>query len=212
MRAEALRAIEAEESVAQLKLPTMGVNGTYRKVRVATAQFYSHTDVTANVELSRKYIREAAAAGAQLIVLPENANRTRIDYKDRETAYQLSENLDGEYITGLCEAAKEFGIFIVAGVDLKTTVAPNVHVAVVLISKEGKVLYIHHKTVLVSIPLKRYDHVLMDLATVGLRVWALRSRFKRDRSHSNLPRKNWSPKLRGWDRSRSAPTVGSERS
>lgn len=77
----------------------MTVNGTHRKVRVATAQFYSHTDVTANVELSRKYIREAAAAGAQLIVLPENANRTRIDYKDKETAYRLSEAIDGEYIT-----------------------------------------------------------------------------------------------------------------
>jgi predicted amidohydrolase len=127
----------------------MVADGTHRKIRVATAQFYSHTDVTANVELSRKYIREAAEAGAKLIVLPENANRTRIDYKDRETAYELCEDLDGEYITALCQTAKELDIFIVAGVDLKTATAPNVHVAVVLIGDEGKVLYVHHKTVLV---------------------------------------------------------------
>lgn len=129
----------------------MTANGTHRKVRVATAQFYSHTDVAANVELSRKYIREAAAAGAQLIVLPENANRTRIDYKDRETAYQLCESINGVYITGLCETAKELNIFIVAGVDLKADVSPNCHVAVVLIGNDGAVLYVHHKTVLVSV-------------------------------------------------------------
>lgn len=128
----------------------MATNGTHRKVRVATAQFYSHDDVTANVELSRKYIREAATAGAQLIVLPENANRTRLDYKDKETAYHMSESIDGEYITGLCETAKELNIYIVAGVDLKTSVSPNVHVAVVLIGSNGKVIYVHHKTVLVS--------------------------------------------------------------
>src|ERR1700760_2605997 len=107
----------------------MTVDSSGRTIRVATAQFYSHTDVSANLELSRKYIREAAAAGAQLIVLPENANRTRIDYKDRETAYQLCEDIDGEYITGLCQTAKELGIFIVAGVDLKTSVSPKVNIA-----------------------------------------------------------------------------------
>lgn len=128
----------------------MTANSTCRKVRVAAAQFYSHTNVTENIELSRKYIREAAAAGAQLIVLPENANRTRIDYKDRETAYELSESIDGDYITGLCATAKELFIYIVAGVDLKTEVFPNVNIAVVLIGTEGKVLYVHHKTVLVS--------------------------------------------------------------
>ncbi|KIW00223.1 uncharacterized protein PV09_08263 [Verruconis gallopava] len=126
----------------------MMLNGTHRKIRVATAQFYSHTDVSANLELSRKYIREAAAAGAQLIVLPENANRTRIDYKDRDTAYRLCEDIDGEYITGLCETAKELNIYIVAGVDLKTATPPNVNIAVVLIGNEGRVLYVHHKTVL----------------------------------------------------------------
>jgi predicted amidohydrolase len=128
----------------------MTVNGTHRKVRVATAQFYSHTDVPANIELCRKYIREAAAAGAQLIVLPENANRTRIDYKDRETAYQLCEDIDGQFITGLCATAKELNIYIVTGVDLKTAVSPSVNIAVILIGNKGRVLYVHHKTVLVS--------------------------------------------------------------
>jgi predicted amidohydrolase len=62
-------------------------NGSHgRTVRVATAQFYSHTDVPANVELCAKYIRKAKAAGAELIVLPENANRVR-DFKSREAAW-----------------------------------------------------------------------------------------------------------------------------
>lgn len=57
-----------------------------RTVRVATAQFYSHTDVPTNVQLCAKYMREAKAAGAELIVLPENANRVR-DFKTREAAW-----------------------------------------------------------------------------------------------------------------------------
>ncbi|EXJ94466.1 hypothetical protein A1O1_02862 [Capronia coronata CBS 617.96] len=124
-------------------------NGVHHSaVRVATAQFYSHTDVPANLELCRKYIREAAAVGAQLIVLPENANRCRTDYKDKQIAYELCEDLDGEFVSGLCSTANELNIFIVVGVDLKAKVSPDVNIGVVLIGADGHVLYVHHKTVL----------------------------------------------------------------
>jgi predicted amidohydrolase len=116
-------------------------------VRVATAQFYSHTDVRANLELTIKYMREAKAAGAQLIVTPENSNRCR-DFKTREGAYEFCEDIDGLYITGLKKAAKEIGIMIVAGVDIKSETAPVCYIGQVLIDFDGTVLHIHQKTVL----------------------------------------------------------------
>jgi predicted amidohydrolase len=126
----------------------MTVNGAHRTVRVATAQFYSHTNVPENLELCRKYIKEAAAAEARLIVLPENANRTRTDYVNREKAFDLCESLDGDFMNGLRVTAKELKIFIVVGVDLKTEVAPHCNIGVVLIGDDGELLYVHHKTAL----------------------------------------------------------------
>ena len=119
-----------------------------REVRVATAQFYSHTNVPENLELCRRYIHQAAEAGAQLIVLPENSNRCRSDYTSRERAYELCEDVDDDFVRGLQATAKELNIFIVAGVDIKTSVSPKCHIAVLLISNVGDLTYVHHKTVL----------------------------------------------------------------
>lgn len=43
-----------------------------RSVRVATTQFYSHTDVPANLQLCTDYMRQAKKVGAELIVFPES--------------------------------------------------------------------------------------------------------------------------------------------
>lgn len=48
------------------------MTSTLRSVRVATAQFYSHTDVPANLELCVDYMRRAKKVGAQLVVFPES--------------------------------------------------------------------------------------------------------------------------------------------
>ncbi|KAH8646653.1 carbon-nitrogen hydrolase [Xylariales sp. PMI_506] len=118
-----------------------------RSVRVATAQFYSHTDVLANVELCVGYMRKAKTAGAQLVVFPENANRCR-DFKTREAAWEVCEGLDGEFVRGLQAAAKDLGIIVVAGVDVRGQTKPDCHIAQVIISETGELLYTHLKTVL----------------------------------------------------------------
>lgn len=126
----------------------MTAQGPPRKVRVATAQFYSHNNVPENLELCRKHIRQAAGAGAQLIVLPENSNRCRSDYKDRETAWELCEDLNGEFVKGLQSTAKELKIYIAVGVDIKAQKSPECHIGVLLIANDGELLQVHHKTVL----------------------------------------------------------------
>ncbi|MGW5383277.1 nitrilase-related carbon-nitrogen hydrolase [Nocardia sp. NPDC003963] len=116
-------------------------------VRVAAAQFFSGPDVAANTELCSGYIHAAAAAGAQLIVLPENSNRVR-DYADRAECYARCEELEGEFVVGVRAACRSAGIHAVVGVDLRTATAPEVRIASVLIGPDGEILHIHHKTVL----------------------------------------------------------------
>lgn len=49
---------------------------------------------------------------------------------------------------GLQEAAKELSIIVVAGVDIRGKTRPDCHVAQVVISEAGQLLYTHFKTVL----------------------------------------------------------------
>jgi predicted amidohydrolase len=133
-------------------------------VRVATAQFFSGPDVAANTELCAGYIRAAGAAGAQLIVLPENSNRVR-DYADRAECHEHCEDLDGEFVTGLREACRSTGVHAVVGVDLRADTAPDVWIASILIGPDGEILHIHHKTVLWD-----YEYTLFTPGTEPLQV------------------------------------------
>ena len=115
-------------------------------VRVATAQFYSGTDVQENLETVIGYMREAKAHGCHLLVTPENSNRVR-NYSSREECYEKSEELDGLFVTGLQKAAREIGIMLAVGVDLRDGDSPTVRIAQVLIDSTGDILHVHHKTV-----------------------------------------------------------------
>lgn len=134
-------------------------------VRVATAQFYSHTDVVANLELCTKYVREASAAGAKLIVMPENSNRCR-DFTTRQGAFETCEDLDGDFVNGLRKVAKELDIMICVGVDLKGETAPNVHIGVVLIGSDGEILHVHHKTVFWDYEYTLFTHGTKELEVI----------------------------------------------
>ncbi|MDX6744064.1 carbon-nitrogen hydrolase family protein [Actinocorallia sp. A-T 12471] len=116
-------------------------------VRVAAAQFFSGADPEANLALCAGYVREAAAQGARLVVLPENANRVR-DYGSREECYERSEALDGPFVTGLRALAAELGVYVAAGVDLRGDASPVVHIGSVLVGPDGALVGVHHKHVL----------------------------------------------------------------
>jgi len=113
-------------------------------VRVAAAQFFSGTDVSANLRLCTEYLRRAAEVGAQLLVTPENSNRVR-DFASREEAWEFAETLDGDFVSGLRQACADLGTYLVAGVDLRGTQAPDVHIGQVLIGPDGEILKVHRK-------------------------------------------------------------------
>ncbi|MEU5990009.1 carbon-nitrogen hydrolase family protein [Spirillospora sp. NPDC047418] len=116
-------------------------------VRVAAAQFFSGTDPVANLALCDGYVRRAAAEGARLVVLPENANRVR-DHAGRDECWRRSEDLDGPFVSGLRATAAELGVHIAVGVDLRGAAEPVVHIASVLIGPDGEVIGVHNKHVL----------------------------------------------------------------
>lgn len=125
---------------------TMKSGNQSQTVRVAAAQFYSGTDVPANLELVVSYMRKAKEQGAALLVTPENSNRVR-DFAGREECFEKAESLDGDFITGLQKAAKDIDIMLAVGVDLRGETAPDVYIAQVLIGADGEILHVHHKTV-----------------------------------------------------------------
>jgi predicted amidohydrolase len=137
---------------------------TDRVVRVATAQFFSGDDVVANLETVVGYMRQAAAVGAQLLVTPENSNRVR-DFSDREDAWAKAESLDGAFIEGIRAAARELGVMVSVGVDLRGETEPDVHIGLVLIDADGEILHVHHKTVFWD-----YEYTLFTPGTKPLEV------------------------------------------
>lgn len=80
-------------------------------MRIAAAQILSGRDPAANLDLVRRSVADAAAAGARLVAFPEATMRAfgagRLD--------EIAEPLDGPWATGVAEAAREHGVVVVVG-------------------------------------------------------------------------------------------------
>lgn len=79
-------------------------------LRVAACQLQATTDPVTNLQVARDAIRAAAAAGAQLVVLPE---ATMVAYGADLAA--LAEPLDGPFAQGIDEVAAQTGVCVVVG-------------------------------------------------------------------------------------------------
>ncbi len=79
--------------------------------RIALCQIPVFEDPAVNLRRAREAVDGAAADGAELVIFPE-ATLTR--YGRRIT--ELAEPLDGPFVTGLAEAAKAYGLSVIAGV------------------------------------------------------------------------------------------------
>src|SRR4051795_6427612 len=80
-------------------------------MRVATVQLTSTHDKDANLERADALTRRAAAAGAELVVLPEKWNVLG----DPEAIHAGAEPLDGPTLDWARATARELGIDLVAG-------------------------------------------------------------------------------------------------
>jgi predicted amidohydrolase len=80
-------------------------------MRAAAVQLNSTADKARNVETAERLVREAAADGATLIVLPERWNLLG----DSQVLLDGAEDLDGPSLTAARDWARELGIHLLAG-------------------------------------------------------------------------------------------------
>lgn len=80
-------------------------------MKLALIQTVTGADKAENIALFEPLIRDAAAAGASLVVLPEAASQAF----DQGRLDTQAEELDGEFSTAMRELADELGVTIVAG-------------------------------------------------------------------------------------------------
>ncbi|MBB4916585.1 carbon-nitrogen hydrolase family protein [Streptosporangium saharense] len=109
--------------------------------RIALCQIPVSEDPVVNLSRAREALRAAAEDGAELAILPE-ATLTR--YGRRIT--DLAEPLDGPFVTGLAETAKETGLAVVAGV-FETGEEPGgrVHNTAVALDGTGTLVAVYRK-------------------------------------------------------------------
>jgi deaminated glutathione amidase len=81
------------------------------EMRAAAIQLNSTGDVTRNLEVAERIVREAAADGAELVVLPEKWSVLG----DAEVLRERAEPLEGPSISAASAWARELGIHLVAG-------------------------------------------------------------------------------------------------
>jgi predicted amidohydrolase len=82
-------------------------------MRVAAVQFTSSSDKADNLDRLRGLIKEAAGEGVQLVITPEASMHGFGTPAD--PLAPVAESLDGPFVTGLAESAREHGVTIVAG-------------------------------------------------------------------------------------------------
>ena len=84
-------------------------------MRVAVVQLNTQDSVPENLARVRHWVAQAAAAGAQLVALPENFGFMGEEAQKRELAERLDGAFPGPILGALTEAAARHGVWIVGG-------------------------------------------------------------------------------------------------
>lgn len=117
-------------------------------VRVAAVQFAVTEDVAENLATCLRMTDQAAAEGAQVVVLPEFCNHVSW-YDDRAHARRMAQTLDGPFVTALADRARTHGIHLMVNCTLARedgrTTGSNI-----LVGPDGAILAVTDKQVLMG--------------------------------------------------------------
>lgn len=109
-----------------------------KELKVGVIQHSCSADTAANMQKSMTEIRQAAAQGAQLIVLQELHRGLYFCQQERVEAFDLAEPIPGPSTQALGELAKELGVVIVASLFERRATGLHHNTAVVL-EKDGSI-------------------------------------------------------------------------
>ncbi len=120
----------------------MATNRIRRRWKVAAVQMTSTTDVDRNVGRATRYVREAAAGGADLIALPENFAYLRAE--GQKIVFKTE--LDGELVGSMRDLARETKRHLLLGsIPESVPRSRRVHNTSVLIGPRGDLLGAYRK-------------------------------------------------------------------
>jgi predicted amidohydrolase len=115
-------------------------------MKVAIAQLISSLDKKANLQKAIQYIARAKDAGADFVLLPElymAATTPNCGVLPSEVA----EPLDGPFVTGLAEAARENQIYVVCGIfETIQDEKDRAYNTTVFINRSGELIKTYRKT------------------------------------------------------------------
>lgn len=115
-------------------------------MKVAIAQLTASLDKTLNLQKAIDYIAKAKAAGADFVILPEMYIAAATPQSGILPA-AVAEAMDGPFVSGLAQAAREHGIYVVCGVyesiDGDEKRAYN---TTVFINRSGELIHTYRKT------------------------------------------------------------------
>src|SRR5579871_6474126 len=120
------------------------------KVIAAAVQMASGPDKDRNLALAQRLIREAAARGAAIVVLPELFN-----WRGRRTEQEAAaEQLDGPSLGAMARLAQELRLYIVAGsITERIAGQSKAYNTSVLIGPQGEILGLYRKIHLFDVEL-----------------------------------------------------------
>lgn len=115
-------------------------------MKVAVAQLKSSADKNANLQKAKEYIKNAKEMGADFVLLPE-MYMAFLHPKLGVKYAEIAEPLDGPFVRGLAECAKENKIYVIGGVyESKPGESEKVYNTTVFLNRSGELLQVYRKT------------------------------------------------------------------
>jgi nitrilase len=135
------------------------------KPRVAALQMATGPNVNANLLEVERLIRDAADAGAGLVVLPENF--AFMGRQDRDTLGIVEADGDGPLQHFLAETAARHGIWLVAGtIPLRSSTPERLRAACLIYNDQGVRIARYDKTHLFDVALPGAEERYEESATI----------------------------------------------
>jgi predicted amidohydrolase len=121
---------------------------------VAVVQLNSQDDVAGNLSRVKHWIAEAAAAGAKLVVLPENFAFMGEEAGKREIAERLDGGLRGPILTAIADSAAAHGAWVIGGgMPEKSSDPARPYNTSVLVDPQGSIAATYRKVHLFDVSL-----------------------------------------------------------
>lgn len=115
-------------------------------MKVAVAQLKATPDKSKNLQKAMETIKKAKQLGADFVVLPE-MYMAQIPQKSGVKYADVAEPLDGPFVSGLAESAREHQVYILCGVyESKADEPVRAYNTTVFLNRRGELLQAYHKT------------------------------------------------------------------